>query len=482
MRIGEHSFDLKERILRDAAGTQVALRSQSAKVLAELAAHVNRIVDRDELIQTVWNGRAIADDGVAQCIRDIRRALGDFRHRTVVTCHKRGYRLNVAEAEKRETARRPKVCIEPISTSGQSDQALERDLAMALHEQLLVNLAPRTGIRVVAGDYPPKDADYSVGGRLSLQEGRSGLFIRLTTPHDGQLVHVERFELKLSSGFADVIETAQQICHVLLVHIIANHGQRYAETPNAQLAVQPLLMKAAHLYGYLSVDGTRQAVDCLDAALAQDPDNAMALAMRANAATQMIPHIMEEKPEREVRGALELADRAVTLGPTIDFVYRTRANLRLWLLGDHDGSRADCRRALELNPMLHLTHLTLGTSQILSGQYQDGLDRIVEFSNHLRSERQYPYYLSLIALAHLMMENEDEAIDFATDAYERMPASDWHKLVYLAATRGAAGEPGYPREQFTFGGSSSPSFEKLPFTNLADARRLTARVSWHLKK
>lgn len=474
--IGAYRFDTSEGILRDAAGSPVALRSKSLKVLAKLSAQANQIVDREELIRSVWNGRAVSDDSLAQCIRDIRSALGDSDHRLVETCHRRGYRLNAGAVPEAGPVQRPTVAIERITTADKSDRA--RELALALHEQILITLAPRTGIRVVEGGPASAPADYSVGGRLGMDGAKASLFVRLGTPRDGQLVHVERFVLDPARGHGDVAETVNVICHFLLVYIIANHGQRFADIPNDELDIQPLLMKAAHFYGDLSEEGTRLAVDCLDLALSRAPGNAMALAMRANAATQMIPHVMAKRSRERVAAALELADRAVVLGPTIDFVYRTRGNLRLWLLGDHEGARADCRRSLELNPMFHLTHLTLGTSEILSGQYRQGADRIAGFAWHLRSERQYPYYLSLIALAHLLMENEDQAIRYASDAYERMPASDWHHLVFLAATanRGASAGKSYPRGDFPFQSPEAPSFEKLPFVRPEDADRLDARL------
>ena len=72
LRIGGYRFSETEGILQDASGAPIPLRNQSMKVLAKLAAHANQIVSRDDLIRSAWEGRAIADDGVAQCIKDIR--------------------------------------------------------------------------------------------------------------------------------------------------------------------------------------------------------------------------------------------------------------------------------------------------------------------------------------------------------------------------------------------------------------------------
>ena len=171
------------------------------KVLAKLAAHANQIVSRDDLIRTAWEGRAITDDGVAQCIKDIRLALRDSEHRIVETCHKRGYRLNIAPASEVAAVKRPKVVIERIAVTDPSDEASA--LALSIHEQLLAALAPRTGIRVVVGDSDQEPADYLVAGRLSLSGASLSLFVRLITPNNGQVINVEQFELEPSPGRTD---------------------------------------------------------------------------------------------------------------------------------------------------------------------------------------------------------------------------------------------------------------------------------------
>ena len=81
--------------LRTVEGKAVNLRSQSAEVLSVLAARPGEIVSKDTLMQAVWPDTFVTDDSLAQCIADIRRALGDDGHASVETLPKRGYRLNV---------------------------------------------------------------------------------------------------------------------------------------------------------------------------------------------------------------------------------------------------------------------------------------------------------------------------------------------------------------------------------------------------
>ena len=91
--LGAHVFSIAGKELRTVDGKIVPLRSQSAEVLAVLAARPGEIVRKSELIDAVWPNVAVTDDSLVQCIADIRRALGDGRHRIVQTFPRKGYRL-----------------------------------------------------------------------------------------------------------------------------------------------------------------------------------------------------------------------------------------------------------------------------------------------------------------------------------------------------------------------------------------------------
>jgi hypothetical protein len=55
-------------------GEALALRPQSFATLRFLVGHANRLVSKDELMQAIWQGTAVTDDSLVQCIHEIRRA------------------------------------------------------------------------------------------------------------------------------------------------------------------------------------------------------------------------------------------------------------------------------------------------------------------------------------------------------------------------------------------------------------------------
>ena len=83
------------RVERD--GQEIRLRPKSMEVLAFLAVRPGQVATRDELLSAVWPGVSVAEEGLTQCIAEIREALGDNVRQPsyIETVPKRGYRLIV---------------------------------------------------------------------------------------------------------------------------------------------------------------------------------------------------------------------------------------------------------------------------------------------------------------------------------------------------------------------------------------------------
>ncbi|TIX58287.1 MAG: hypothetical protein E5V33_21240, partial [Mesorhizobium sp.] len=85
--------DVSSETLRDKSNRTIALRQQTFAVLRHLLANADRVVTKDDLMRAVWNGIAVTDDSLVQCIHEIRAALNDSRQTVVQTVPRRGYRL-----------------------------------------------------------------------------------------------------------------------------------------------------------------------------------------------------------------------------------------------------------------------------------------------------------------------------------------------------------------------------------------------------
>ncbi|MFO0687291.1 MAG: winged helix-turn-helix domain-containing protein [Myxococcota bacterium] len=71
---------------------ELKLTRRAFEVLAHLHARPNRLVTKDELFATVWQGSAVSESALTTVIREIRRALGERSSgaRHLQTVHGRG--------------------------------------------------------------------------------------------------------------------------------------------------------------------------------------------------------------------------------------------------------------------------------------------------------------------------------------------------------------------------------------------------------
>ena len=81
------------------AGVPVHLRPLSYGVLRYLAERRGRLVTKDELLDAVWEGRAVTDGALGKCVEEVREALGATGPQYLRNVRGRGYILEAAETE-----------------------------------------------------------------------------------------------------------------------------------------------------------------------------------------------------------------------------------------------------------------------------------------------------------------------------------------------------------------------------------------------
>ncbi len=91
-RFDRFVLDLRRGVLL-ADDAECVLRPKSFALLRLFVENAGRLIDRDEILHTLWPGVFVTDDSITQCIRDIRRALKDNDQRLLRTLPRRGYRF-----------------------------------------------------------------------------------------------------------------------------------------------------------------------------------------------------------------------------------------------------------------------------------------------------------------------------------------------------------------------------------------------------
>ncbi|NBB15380.1 transcriptional regulator [Caulobacter sp. SLTY] len=103
-RFDRFRLDAADRLLT-LDGAPVELNARYLDALALLVAESGRLVTKDRFLEEVWRGVPVTDEALTQCIRTLRRQLGDdaARPRFIETVPKHGYRF-IAPVEADEAA------------------------------------------------------------------------------------------------------------------------------------------------------------------------------------------------------------------------------------------------------------------------------------------------------------------------------------------------------------------------------------------
>lgn len=91
---GDFVLDVARGSLRH-GGRDVRLRRQSFEVLRYLVERHGRLVAKTELLDAIWGKTVVTDGSLAQCLIEIRRAIGDESRTMIRTLPRRGYIFDV---------------------------------------------------------------------------------------------------------------------------------------------------------------------------------------------------------------------------------------------------------------------------------------------------------------------------------------------------------------------------------------------------
>src|SRR3954452_23425132 len=90
-RFDRFTLDLDRGALLGPDGAELPLRPKSFALLRLLVENAGRLLDRDAIMAAVWRDVVVTDESITQCVRDVRKALGDEAGRLLRTVPRRGY-------------------------------------------------------------------------------------------------------------------------------------------------------------------------------------------------------------------------------------------------------------------------------------------------------------------------------------------------------------------------------------------------------
>jgi TolB-like protein/tetratricopeptide (TPR) repeat protein len=429
--------------------------------------NANRVLGRDEIVEAVWQGRAVSDATISSAVKSARRALGDTgsSQSYLRTVRGRGFEFRAAIGAE-ETAQRapaaagqgavvvpdapedPKPVLVVVPFTNLSAEADEY-FADGLTEDIITNLARFRDLRVIGGassfqfkgraidlrDLCDRtQAGYVVQGSVRRAAGRVRIAVQLIEGANGVQVWGDRYDREMVDIFALQDEVTRTVAATLGVKIQDVALQRALKKNSDELGAYDCMLRARRYTWALSAEAHAEARDLLERAVELDPLSAEAHALLAN--VYLGEHRFEMNPlPNPIGRALVHALAATRLDPQ-------NAYARCWLAIVHFFRRenerfeAEAQLALSLNPNDPETLADVGHYYAFMGQFERGaeLSRRAQQLNPLHPGW---YHFSF---ARLQYSRKDYARTIADVEKIGLPHFYWTHLL-TAAAKGQLAHP-----------------------------------------
>jgi DNA-binding winged helix-turn-helix (wHTH) protein len=125
-------LDLDDRRLKQ-DGAPVELNARYLDALALLVREQGKLVSKDRFLEEVWRGVPVTDEALTQCIKTLRRQLGDdaSRPRFIETVPKHGYRFIAPVEILDDGSEYPAPIVAPPESKARSPRSLRQNLLLA---------------------------------------------------------------------------------------------------------------------------------------------------------------------------------------------------------------------------------------------------------------------------------------------------------------------------------------------------------------
>ncbi|HEY2009398.1 MAG TPA: winged helix-turn-helix domain-containing tetratricopeptide repeat protein [Rhizomicrobium sp.] len=434
-RFGQFTLDAGRRELRKGADL-VAVEPQVFDLLRVLIAGRDRVVSRDELLEAVWNGRIVSEATLSSRINAARAAIDDSgaRQALIKTLPRKGLRFVGAVEEVGAEATPPELPAAPwrgprlpslavLPFANLSGDPAQDYFADGMSEEIITALSRLSGLFVIAKNssftYKNRAIDVrqigqelGVGYVLEGSVRRGGERLRIT----GQLVDTmsgaclwsDRFDGDLADVFALQGLVSDSVAAVIEPTLQSAEIGRLRRDSHAKLDAYELLLRAYAWVSDFTQASMAAALDCLDQALAIDPDYALGLAAAAYCRAQCHFQGWAHQDETARARAVALAWRAVELAPG-DAQVLWMAAFAIWNMDTSRRMRARelFARALLINPNSAMALVLSGWIEIMCGNLGEGRERL-ERAQHL-NPRDPRGWLMAGARAILAVIEEDYA-------------------------------------------------------------------------
>ena len=390
-------LDLTRGLLLAAGGQPVQLRHKSFELLRLFVTNAGRLLDRDSINQAIWSDVIVNDDSITQCVRDIRRALGDEAQVIVRTVPRRGY-IFTAKAiagqsppEGQPTPPlpdRPSIAVLPFQNmSGDREQEYFAD---GIVEDIITALSRTRWLFVIARNssfvFKDRAVDvkqvgrdlgvrYVLEGSVRKAANRVRVTAQLVNAAAGAHVWAERYDRDLSDIFAVQDEITASVAGVIEPALAEAEQQRVLRKLPERLDAWEACQRGFWHFHKYGPEDNKKALTFFRQAIALDPNFAPSHYGYAMSLQWDIWYY-STRSFLEVQGtAREEAHIAVSLDDKDAMAHAVLAHMMMWG-GEWEVAIAEARTALALNPNSAFVISMLGCVLGFGGFRDEALDRL----------------------------------------------------------------------------------------------------------
>jgi TolB-like protein/DNA-binding winged helix-turn-helix (wHTH) protein len=343
-------FELSEN------GNAIPAEPQVIELLTFFVRNSDRLITRDELIESVWKGRVVSDSAISGCIKITRKILGDNgrQQKYIRTIHKKGFSF-VAHAQAKDTVsvktkvgpdpashvfletgvnrrnRDPRPSIGVLKFASLSEGAGKDYFADGLTEDLITTLSKISKLIVVT--HPESlqsdnnvvnaaragvelDVRYILYGSVRNDGKRLRISVYLVETRSGQYLWAQRYDCLNKEIFELQDEVTKAVVSALQVELTEGDQALLLSRGTENIEAWQLTFQGQAAVLEHHQDSVRRGLQQLQLAVSLDQDYALAWSALGVAHwKESLNEGWSDSRETSLKLSVEASDRALVLEP-----------------------------------------------------------------------------------------------------------------------------------------------------------------------
>jgi TolB-like protein/Tfp pilus assembly protein PilF len=465
-RFGEHVLDTERRELRRGA-EPISLEPQVFDLLVHLVRCRDRVVSKDDLIESIWGGRIVSDSALASRLNSARRAVGDSgaAQSVIRTLHGKGVRFigdvredrgplaqteipRIAVAE--PTAARLSIVVLPFANLSSDPE--QQYFADGITGNLTTDLSRIPDMLVISRNtaftYRNRPLDtrqigrelgvrYVLEGEVQRSENQVRVTAQLIDAETDVHLWAERFTGDAGDLFTLQDEITSQIAAALDLELVEAEASR--PTENLDTWDYILRGRATRLRPP-SRENRAEAIMWFERALALDPQSVRAQSWLAIALTARVLDFMAGTAAADIARAQGLAEQAAAAAPR-SALARFATGQVLRAQHRYEAAIPEYETVVALNRNWAHSYSHLGWCKFMTGAIEALIPTQEQAIRISPRDPQIGLFFSRIGCVHLLQSRTDEAIVWYERARNATPAHPQFRT-FLAAAYALKGDTG----------------------------------------